>query len=57
MLASVFGFKVALGLPATVTSPGLTRCAKCRCDPLVRLSLHPSTSSNLITSSTFVGMA
>ena len=24
MLDSVFGFKVALGLPATVTSPGLT---------------------------------
>jgi hypothetical protein len=33
MLNSVFGFKVALGLPATVTSPGFTGWLKCRCEP------------------------
>ena len=36
MLASVFGFKVALGLPATVTSPGFTGCVKFRWEPDMR---------------------
>ena len=38
MLASVFGFKVALGLPATVTSPDFAGCVKCRWEPDVRFS-------------------
>jgi hypothetical protein len=35
---SVLGFKVMLGRPAIVTSPGLVGCVKWRCDPAVRLA-------------------
>src|SRR5258708_17775352 len=54
MLDSVFGFKVALGLPATVTSPGFAGWVKCRCDPAVRLSTQPSCSRMRMISLIFI---
>src|SRR6266568_2184628 len=55
MLASVLGFKVALGLPATVTSPALVGWVKWRCDPVGRFSIQPSCSSRRTISLTFIG--
>ena len=55
MLDSVFGFKVALRLPATVTSPGFTGCVKCRCEPDVRFTRQPSGSSSRMISLIFMG--
>jgi len=55
MLDSVFGFKAALGLPATATSPGLTGWEKCRREPAVRLSAQPSGSGKRMISLIFMG--
>jgi hypothetical protein len=53
MLFSVPGGTSRLGLPATVTVPGLTECVYCRWLPAVLASLQPSCSSSLITSRNF----
>jgi hypothetical protein len=37
--------------------PRLTECMKCQCEPLVQSRVQRSASSNLITSSTVIGMA
>jgi hypothetical protein len=55
MLDWVFGFKVALGFPATVTSPFFVGWVKCRCYPVVRWSTHPSCSSKRMISLIFIG--
>jgi len=55
MLDSVLGFKVALGLPAKVTSPDLTGCTYCRWEPETRFRIQPSLSNRAITSLIFMG--
>src|SRR3954452_16956369 len=57
MLASVFGFKVALGLPATVTSPGLVGCSKVSVRAAGPPECPPVSLQQLDHFSTFIGMA
>src|SRR5487761_115678 len=54
ILLSVPGGTSRLGLPATVTVPGLLECLNCRWLPFVRTSFHPSRSSSCITSRNFM---
>ena len=44
MLFHVPGGRSSLGLPGTVTRPGLTGCLNCLWLPLIRTSRHPSAS-------------
>jgi len=53
MLFTVPAGTSRLGLPATVTVPGLTECAYCLWLPAVLVSLQPSCSISLITSRNF----
>src|SRR3990170_2899207 len=53
MAFNVPGGTSRLGLPATVTVPGLLGCLYCRWLPRVRASRHPSSVSNRISSPTF----
>lgn len=55
MLASVPGFKVLLGLPATVTRPDLVGWRKWRWEPEVLASVQPSSSSKRSISLIFKG--
>src|SRR5436190_10368536 len=55
MLRSVPGGKTALGLPATVTRPGLDGCLYCRWLPLITTRYQPSASMSLSISPTLSG--
>src|SRR5437660_2730817 len=53
MAFNVPGGTSRLGLPTTVTVPGLLECLYCRWLPRVRASRHPSSARSRITSPTF----
>src|SRR5579883_3185240 len=53
ILFNVPGAKSSLGLPGTVTRPGLVRCLNWRWLPRLATKYHPSSASNRNMSDTF----